>query len=223
MWWVTQMSDQRTVKRIVPSRMLAWLCHLANAGRPSRTFYELKDQLLRQFATFCGHDIQEITKPCWGDQRDAYGDWHGCGPLCRRCGGTGIFDQRWVRLQRWLWQQYVFHIPDGDTRKRPDSVQIVGRVEHPDYGLASREAELWLYLLTLQLGRFWHVASTSCYAYPKYFPLCRLQRLLMWMRMTFSTRRCWCGRRFVTWGSGWQICRPCRRRTESHHTDELPF
>lgn len=142
-----QTAQESSVKSIVPRSLLAVLCHYANAD-PScsrRHFYDLKDRLLRQFAEFRGHDIQEITKECWGGRRDHYGDWSGCGPTCRRCGGTGVFDRRWVRLQRWQWGNYTFHIPDGDTRIRPESVQIVGRIEHKNYGRASREAELWLY------------------------------------------------------------------------------
>lgn len=213
------------VHAIVPRSFLAWLCHYANAD-PSfsrRYFYDLKDRLLRQYAEFRGHDMQEITKECWGDKRDEYGDLHGCGPKCRRCGGTGVWDRRWVRLQRWQWGKYTFHIPDGDTRIKPDSVQIVGRVEHPDYGKASREAELWLYVVTLQFRTWWHVLSTSAYCSPGWWPMCRLQKCAMWARMKFSWKKCWCGKRFPTWGTGWQICKKCRKPKPVADYDEAPF
>lgn len=209
--------------RIVPQRTLAWLCHLANSGTPTREFYELKDRMLREFAEFRGHDIQEITRECWGDQRDEHGDWHGCGPKCRRCGGTGIFSQRWVRLQRWHWGRYVFHIPDGSTSIKPDSVQIVGRIEHRDYGKASREAELWLFVATLQLRTLWHVLGESWYCKPDWWPMCRLQSIVGPWRMFLRRKRCWCGKWFWTWGSGWQICRKCRRPKTAKELEDIPF
>lgn len=141
--------DSAPLHPIVPRSILAWLCHYANADPSfsSRYFYDLKDRLLRQFAEFRGHDIQEITKKCWGDKRDDYGDWHGCGPRCRRCGGTGVWDRRWVRLQKYA----------------------------------------------------------------------------MWARMTFSWKRCWCGKLFPTWGTGWQICKKCRKPKTVSDQDEVPF
>jgi hypothetical protein len=216
------------VQSIVPRSILAWLCHYANAD-PSHcrnTFYDLKDRLLRQYAEFRGHDIQEIVKECYGGF-DYIGDPRGCkGKECRRCGGTGIYDRRWVRLQRWHWGKYVFHIPDGSTWIKPDSVQIHGRIKHEDYGKASRgrEAELWLYIVTLQFGMWWKVLSTSSYCSPGWWPMCRLQGWAMWARMKFSWHRCWCGKRFPTWGTGWQICKKCRQpKTVTEQDDDMPF
>lgn len=216
------------IQPLVPRSVLSWLLHLANSD-PSGcrdTFYNLKDRLLRQYGVFQGHDIQEITKECWGERRyDDHGDYDylPCDESCRRCGGTGVFDRRWVRLQRWNFGRYTFHIPDGDTRIKPDSVQIVGRITHKDYGKASREAELWLYLLTLQFAMWWKVLSTSAYAYPGFWPMCRLQRFAMWSRMTFSWKRCWCGKRFPTWGTGWQCCKKCREPKGVSDQADVPF
>lgn len=215
----------RKLYSLVPQSVLAWLCHYANAN-PSgcrNTFYALKDRLLNQYAEFLGYEMQEITKPCWGDKRDDYGDWHGCGPTCRRCGGTGIFDRKWIRLQRWEWGKYVFHIPDGSTRIQPDSVQIHGRIKHANHVLASREAELWLYVVTLQFGMWWHVLSTSHYVYPKLWPMCRLQKYAMAARMTFTRRRCFCGKRFFKWGTGWLVCKQCRRSRHETNYHAIPF
>ena len=201
-------------------RILATLLHYANASPPvNRTeFYALKDRLCRRYAEFRGHDIQEIRKECWGDQRDVYGDWGGCGPNCRRCGGTGIFDVRWVRLERWHWFGYVFHRPDGDTRIKPDSVQIHGRIEHPNYGRASNEAALWLYLLCGEWRLLWRALKGSRCCGWYWWPLLNVQRVVMELAMLLHWRRCWCGRRYPTWGSGWQICRKCRNEKQ-----EVPF
>src|ERR1700735_250428 len=96
-------------------RIKRLLLHLANSNPPScnrREFYDLKTALLWRFGQKCGLDIQEIKKECWGERYyDRYGDehYHPCGPKCRRCGGTGIFDIRWVILARWQWGGYIFH------------------------------------------------------------------------------------------------------------------
>ncbi len=215
------------VRRIVPNSVLAWLCHYANAN-PSynrSNFYDLKYRLLRQFGTFQGHDVQEITKECYGERLydEYYNDYDycGCGEHCRRCGGTGIYDQKWIRLQRWQWGKYTFHIPEESTRIKPDSVQIKGRIEHPDYGNASREAELWLYLVTFQFRTWWHVMTATCLCSPGWWPMCRLQKIAFWARLKLSWRKCWCGKWFPTWGSGWQVCKSCRKpRTWE---GEVPF
>lgn len=210
------------MKALVPQSVLAWLCHYANADPMGREFYELKERLLRQYAEFMGHDIQEITKECWGDKWDREdGYWYGCSDTCTRCGGTGVFDRRWVRLQKWRWGRFWFHIPDGSTRIKPETVQIVGRVKHQDYGKASREAELWLYLVTMHWRTFWEMLTRQSYCNPGWWPLCRLQKIAMWTRMKLRIHRCWCGRRFMTWGSGWMVCRQCRNRKPS--VDEIPF
>lgn len=213
------------VRLIIPKSIAVILLHYANSSPSCRTrFYALKDRLLNQFAEFRGHDIQEIVKECYGDKRDEYGDWHGCGPKCRRCGGTRIFSRRWVRLQRWQWGKYVFHIPDGDTYVKPESVRIQGRIEHVDYGKSSREAELWLYLFALRFGDWWHVLSTSCYCSPGLWPMCRLQKLAMWARMTFKRQKCLCGRKFTTWGSGWMVCKKCRSpKAVEQRSVDVPF
>ena len=211
--------------RVAPKSSLAWLLHVANSSRGlGREFYDLKTRLLRRYATFRGHEMQEITKQCWGDKRDEYGDLYGCGPNCRRCGGTGIFDRRWVRLQRWEWGRYVFHVPDGDTRNAPCVVTIFGRIEHRDYGKGSREAELWLYLVTGSLKMLWHALTACSYCSPGWWPMCRLQKVAMWSRMRFSWQKCWCGKWFPTWGRGWRICRKCRKcRSQKPVDDDVPF
>ncbi len=213
------------VIRVIPWSVTSRLLHLANADPGDRrSFYELKERLLRRYATFWGNDIQEIVKECWGDQVDEHGDRYGCGPQCRRCGGTGVWERKWIVLQRWHWGGYVFHVPEGRTYQKPESVQIHGRIEHPDYGRASREAELWLYLLCREWRKWWHAVSTSCYMRPGWWPMCRLQKVAMRLRTNFSWRRCSdCNCLFLTWGSGWLVCKTCREPKPVAGRDEVPF
>ncbi len=218
-------TENLPVRSIAPSRVLAWLCHYANAD-PSwnkSVFYGLKTRLLRKYATFAGHSIQEITKECWGDQRDEYGDLCGCGPSCTRCGGSGIWDRRWVRLERWDWCGYLFHVPSGTTWKKPDSVQIHGVIEHADYGRASREAELWLYALTFQWKSFWDVLTTSGYCNPGWYPMCQLQRIAIRTRKFVKFQTCWeCGNRYWFRKDGTVRCSACRNNPDSTN-DDVPF
>jgi hypothetical protein len=190
-------------------RLIVRLLHLANASPPSnRTeFYALKTRLLKRYATFRGHEMQEIKKQCWGESHYKDGDerYRPCGPKCRRCGGTGIFDLRWVRLERYLWLGYVFHSPAGDTRVRPDSVQIRGIIEHQDYGRKSAEAVLWLYLLTGNWRMFGRQITRSYCCGWFWWPLLNVQRIATKFRMKLRRQRCWCGRGFQTWGTGWQF------------------
>lgn len=207
--------------------VLSRLLHYANANPPfthRARFYDLKDKLLRKHGTFRGHEIQEIKKLCWGEisHYNSWGDpvYHNCNPACGRCGGTGIFDIRWIRLERWEWGRYVFHIPVDDTRVPPDpkSVSIHGRIEHPNYRRLSNEALLWLYLLCGEWGVLWKaLRSWSCCGW-YWWPMSNLQRLVMRFRMKLNWQRCSCGRPYLAWGSGWLICKRCRREPE-----EIPF
>jgi len=208
---------------IVPGRVIAWLCHLANASPANRTvFYELKRRLLEQFAKFNGYEYQQITKECWGDKRDEQGYLYGCGPYCLRCGGTGFFDVKWIKLKRWVWHGYVFHTPQETIYVKPPSVQIHGRIKHADYGLASREAELWLYLVTFQFKSWWKVATSMYYFRPGFYPMCRIQKIATRLRSMLNWRRCWCGKLFPTCGSGWAICKKCRDPILEQDND-VPF
>ncbi len=204
--------------------ILATLLHYANANPPwdHRPFYLLKCRLLHKYARFTGHQIQEIRKECLG-RRDHFGDWSGCkGELCPKCGGTGVYDLRWVRLERWEWAGYVFHIPAGDTRKIPSPYppdgMIRGRIEHAEYGRKSREALLWLYLLCGEWRLLWRTLTSSCSCGRYWWPLLNCQRVAMHLSEWLRWDRCSCGRWFPTWGSGWCVCKRCRKVTE-----DVPF
>lgn len=207
--------------------LLATLLHYANADPPlfcQRTeFYALKERLLRRWGRLADYDLQEIRKECWGTRRwdPEHGDYEylGCRDDCPRCGGTGIFHIRWIWLERWEWCGYVFHRPSRESFTRPDyQVSIHGRIEHPHYGWASSEAVLWLYLLCGEWRLLWRALRSSCSCGRYWWPLLNVQRVTMRLCMWLSWRRCFCGRLYPTWGSGWQVCRQCRRGPV-----ELPF
>jgi len=216
------MTKARAIMRLY-SRLLAWLLHYANARPPlfSTDFYKLKDRLLFKFATCQGYDVQEIRKECWGNRRDAFGDVSGCGPRCTRCGGTGIFDLFWVRLERWQWGRYTFHRPIWRGRIKPLSpIQIHGRIEHAKYGHASDEAVLWLYLLSGELRLLWHAMKSSCACGWYLWPFLNLQRVVMrtraWLRVRTSR---------IQGVPHWITCPECKRHFGKHGPDELhiPF
>jgi hypothetical protein len=205
-------------------RLLALLLHYANADPPMyrESFYALKERLLRRYGTFRGHDLQEIRKECYGDGWWRYEGGEPCGPKCRRCGGTGVYDMRWVRLERWEWCGYSFHRPDGDTHKPPDpaNVRIFGRIEHPNYGRASNEAALWLYMLCGEWSLLWRSLKSSRCCGWYWWPMLNVQRVVMELSMRLRWQKCWCGKWFPTWGSGWQCCWKCRQPSA---VEEIPF
>ncbi len=205
-------------------RILAKLLHWSNANPPhNRTeFYALKTRLLHKYAKFCGHDLQVITKQCYGDGWWHYDGGEPCGPNCCRCNGTGIFDQRWIRLERWQWGRFLFHVPSGDTRIKPDSAPnswIHGVIEHPDYGRISNEACLWLYLLCGEWRMFWKALRSSCCCGWYWWPMLNVQRVTMNVCMKLRRQKCWCGKMFFTFGSGHQFCKACRNKPQ----DLIPF
>lgn len=208
-------------------RLLAILLHHANADPPwpRVEFYAIKERLLRRYGRITDYEWQEIRKECWGPWGREYGERQGCqGAKCPHCRGTGVFDIRWVNLERWEWSGHVFHRPHWSTRTPPavGTVKFFGRIEHNANHQKSREAALWLYLLCGEWRVFWNTLRYSCCCTRRAYPMLWLQWAVMNMSMWLSWRRCWCGRWFPTWGSGWQCCRRCRkpRRIE---IEETPF
>lgn len=194
--------------------LYAWLLHLANADTSLVTrdgFYRLKERLLERYATREPDDLQEITDSCLGPYPH-----HGCpGSQCRKCGGTGIYRQAWVRLASYRWGKYVFHWPLDRTTIRPSAAPtIVGRIVHHQVGRVSAEAVCWLYLLCGEWRLLARELRGHCFHGWYLWPMLTIQRIVMPAAIYCRWRRCWCGRLFWTRGTGWQICRTCRRRDD---------
>jgi hypothetical protein len=199
------------------NRLLAWLLWRANAHpTPVRRneFYALKDRLLRRLATrLPDMDVQHIVRECWGPLGGL-----GCsGQGCYRCGGSGVWSEAWVLLERWDFAGYVFHRPAGRTGPRPATIE--GFVRHPG-GVDARMAEdalLWLALLC-DRRLFWRTlrGSRSCGSTRR--PMLLLQKLVFEIRLCvdrWHPRTCGsCGRSFIRPFEGpgiWLICRRCWR------------
>ena len=225
-------------------RLICKLLFFANALPPFRhreAFYRVKDRLCRRYGHFDGHDLQHLVQPCWGapgdrDEGPARSHAH-----CARCGGTGIYRERWVRLERWQVGPYLFHRPVESTSLSPTQryphygrPMIEGYVQHQRHGHIHAEACLWLYLLCGEWRLWWQALTTGWVSGWYGWPMLLLQRLASWSRG--CTRRTWttfrqrcntCGRWFWRWGHGWMLCRRCRRqyqaRTSQQEKDELPF
>lgn len=209
-------------------KLKAMLLHYANSQPPiNRTeFYALKERLLRKHGKCVGGDIQEIRKECWGPWGDQYGERAGClGAKCHRCNGTGVFEIKWISLERWEWCGYVFHRPAFRLYAIPDigTVTIFGRIEHEHSGQICSEAALWLYLLCGEWRLFWQELSTHSYHRCRFYPLLNIQRLMFKARLKFGIQKCWCGKKFFHWGSGWQVCKKCREPKAVEACEEIPF
>jgi hypothetical protein len=199
------------IARALPARLLPWLLHLANA-HPSASgrerFYALKDRLLEQLATEDGHDVQHLMAECWG--------WWAAGECtgstCTKCGGTGIWHERWVLLRRYRLGRYVFHRPVMTRHFPPpagDSAPhalIEGRIEHADIGRrSSNEARLWLALL-LDRRLFVIEVRSGRILNPGWFPLSRIQWALFGLAKLGHRARKW-------WFRLFPICYVCRERS----------
>lgn len=213
------------------ARLIGWLLHLANASPPytlREEFYALKDRLRARYGVADGHDVQHLRKECWG-----YLGAGGClGKTCTKCGGSGIFEERWVLLERFTIGSYRFHRPLGLTARRPATIE--GRIEHDGADhWAAREALLWLALVFdrrllvavvtrggARVGWTWHpfttlqsVASRACWR-------------SSWIRHFFRRERCWTCERLYFPSFGKHVlsrCSPCSRLFESYDDEEIPF
>lgn len=113
-------------------RVLAWLLICANA-KPAHShrepFYRLKDRLLHRFGRLIGTEWQHIRKTCWSCEDGMRDD----GDSCWKCGGTGIYQQTWVLLQRWEIGGAIFHRPVRRTPLDPHGVVTIhGYITHPE-------------------------------------------------------------------------------------------
>lgn len=202
-------------------RFLGWWLWLANARMGSTISretkdraYAVKDRLLRRFGRLIGEDIQHIVRVCYTCEGSG---WYEHGDPCRRCGGTGIWSERWFRLERWQLGNRVFHRPVGPmARPMNGMVTIEGRIYHEDTrGRASTEAFLWLMLFMSPAVWWREMTHGGRYCGWQFRPMLALQVVVAELRRLvdrFTPRRCYCGRRWIVGfgGPGWMICYYCR-------------
>lgn len=215
-------------------RFLSWLLWLANARmqRCSLRFeaYQVKDRILRRHAYLVGHDIQHIVKRCYdcggaGEYQD--------GDRCYRCSATGVFDEFWIRLERWEFAGRIFHRPI-DRMSRPDFRDgrpvIEGRIAHEHVADGSGdEAILWL--LFLFDRRAWRRLIGSSVRYTERVgPMLWGQWLYWKVRIVanrFRIRACLdCHRRFVRpfrWRGSYWRCPACANAYAGNLDNDLPF
>lgn len=213
----------------LPSPIVAYLLHVANSNPPfNRTeFYGLKKRLLERFGLLESvEDIQHIVDDCWGVYDGYRCVQYPCGPNCGKCGGTGIFRERWFALRRYVWRGYNFHVPSHQIYAKPElPVTITGRIEHRGYEYRfTQECCLWLYLLCGEWAFLWKSLRSSCAGDWTWYPLLNLQKAVMKTAMRLDRHRwlcCFCGKWTWAWGSGWPTCRSCRRQPVV--SDDVPF
>lgn len=201
-------------------RPLGWLLYLANARMSGSVYrrerYALKDRLLHRFGTRVGDDVQHIVEDCWG----YYDDGRCLGRSCTKCGGTGVYDERVILLERWQLGGRIFHSNPrqayGEANQLKTRAGVIrGRIQHDAvrYG-AAEEALLWLALI-FDRKLFWRELKSHRTCGWQRRPLKALQVVVFEARMFFSVTRCYyCRGRILqgfSKGQRW-ICRRCTRR-----------
>lgn len=197
---------------------LALLLHYANARPPvigRESFYALKTELLNRYGVKDGVDIQYIEKPCF-----CYGKY---GNRCYKCGGSYVFERKWIRLQRWRFVDYSFHQP-LETLYSPRealNVTIKGYIEHPSYGVKSNECLLWLLVLCGEWRLLIRQFRSGCYVHPGWYPLSTLQKIFFgvvtWPRNQVNSFRFW----FL--GLKNKLRRKLREWIVPDYEEEIPF
>lgn len=145
--------------------ILGEMLHLANSSPPwwRSEFYAIKDRILKQYGTFEAFHMQHIVKHCYACE--------GSGKRmiellvfddvvtlpsgnCRKCGGTGKYDEFWTVLRSYRLGRRRFHKPQGKYYRAdclpdlPIAKEIEGFITHrsPKFYLSS-EAGYWLALI----------------------------------------------------------------------------
>ncbi|MFA5029048.1 MAG: hypothetical protein WC713_14355 [Candidatus Methylomirabilota bacterium] len=218
-------------------RVLTWLLVRANTKPPHshrEPFYQLKDRLLHRFGRLVGTEWQHIRKTCWSCDDGVRDD----GDCCWKCGGTGIYQQTWVLLERWKFGDATFHRPVSRTPLDPhEVVTIHGPITHPNYRADTTEALLWLSLL-FDRHLLWGLLRGG---YPLEWswrrPLSTFREVCFRLRTSWSwfrsnvvdplrPRRCpKCGHHFVrAWSPSWYLCPACVYVQSLEPTaDDIPF
>lgn len=140
------------------SRPVGWLLNHVNARPPvmARTeFYALKVKLCKRFGTWERAELQHVVKECWGCQDDTY--VKGCRHCLTNGVRPGVYNEFWVRLERWNVGGFPFHEPTGPRwSRKPEwhGEEIEGLIDHEGSFVMARECWLWLALL-FDRAEFW--------------------------------------------------------------------
>ena len=93
-------------------------------------FYAMKEGICKQFGKIDDkHDVQKIRKVCW-DCGGAGDDGFGWAGGCCRCGDTGTYEVIYVKLERWIVGDCVFHRPAGRIDRPHTGANIDGLIKH---------------------------------------------------------------------------------------------
>lgn len=160
------MTASPTYKKIIGK-----LLYRANRKPYNRAvFYPLKDRLLKKYGIQLRPDLQHIEKTCWNC--DGSG-WYLPGVICTHCGGSGVWEEFWVILDKYDIGGYVFHCPRERQRELKslkdvpiDANVIEGYIRHnvhPKY----KAAYYWL-LVLFDTGYFFKMMYLRCHYWIKY-------------------------------------------------------
>jgi hypothetical protein len=170
--------------------LLGFVLHVGNSGPGlfrKDAFYKVKDQILQRWGEPDGTDLQHISKVCF--TCDGSGSYYRKGD-CRKCYGTGKFEEFWTLLQRYKLGGYSFHKPLSRTglwAKPPtQKVTIEGYITHQRYdGNKPVEAFYWLTIFFAPRV-FWHYFGLSGHGFwrsiRKGLPMCAFGGLLFKLR-----------------------------------------
>jgi hypothetical protein len=132
-------------------RVVGWLLHHANQCPPllyREEFYRLKDQLCNRFGSWERAELQHILKDCW-DCDSGFVVVKGCRKCLMYGKRPGVWDEFWVRLERWNVGGYAFHKPTLRYYRKPEwcGIEIEGLIRHKASPIRLHfECFLWLTL-----------------------------------------------------------------------------
>lgn len=114
-------------------RLLGKMLHVANADPPGLLrydFYAAKDRVLARYGTRLANEVQLIRHMCWacggtGRIEPGYG--------CRKCLGSGVYQQRFYELASYELGGYRFHRPLRSHYDGNLVPTITGKIKHPSY------------------------------------------------------------------------------------------
>lgn len=172
------------MKDSVDIRRLAIVLKHANSAPPSNdcqreAFFALKSAICENYGAYDGDDIQHITRPCWGYR------YIPCDDDCPKCGGSGIYSEKWVILKRWKIGGFVFHKPDRTIAGSLQPATINGLIRHKRSKLATAAQRV----LNMAFGFSGGVLFWGSYADCWKMPDAELRRFKVVMCFLFGIQR----------------------------------